>query len=122
MPRRSSSRAIRAKVLVPIYDVWLHIVVDEDIKKARAEYNDTFGAKDEGNYRALCCDDDEGSFGVFFPPESLTRGIIAHEVEHLKNGILAYVGSTFDAKNDEHAAYLAGYLAELVYEHAMGEK
>jgi hypothetical protein len=121
MPRRPSlpkCKPIRLHFEIPIYEVSLWLVVDEDAIARRVGMTDTFGNYAEGPFKALCSWRDD-VFGLFFYPVHLTHNTIGHETWHLTQRIMKYVGMEPDPDNDEAAAYLHGYLNALVYKHAM---
>lgn len=52
----------------------------------------------------------------------MTMSIVTHESIHCANGILAYIGSGVNTRDDEHQAYLAGWVAECCEKVKLGRK
>lgn len=115
------SAPVRQRISIPIYEVFVWIVVDEDALARRIEFNEEFGEYTDGPFKGLCSSEGD-VFGLFFYPGDLTRNTIAHETFHLTHRILQYIGAEFDPDNHETFSWLCGYLTERVYEVAMGEK
>jgi hypothetical protein len=121
MPRRPSlpkCKPIRLHFEIPIYEVSVWLVVDEDAYMRRVDMADTFGEYNLGAFAGLCAWKDN-QFGLFFYPNGLTHNTISHEVTHLALRIMKWIGFDIDPENHEPLAYLQGYLTALVYEHAM---
>lgn len=91
---------------IPIYCSKLTIILDTDLSYAEKKYKKKslkdFGAvtfKDKSKYR---------NYVVAF--EYSSGSIIAHEIVHIINYIYIDCGIKLDRKNDEHQAYLTGWL------------
>jgi hypothetical protein len=106
---------IQRKLVVPIYEAAVHLVVADDIKAERAKFNEQFGEVDGCNWDGLCSWDENGTFGIFLPSTNADNcSVIAHEVFHLTHRILEWTNSNFDAEHHEQGALLHGYLMEWV--------
>jgi len=102
------------KFHVPIWDVYLHVVVDRDPLAARVKLNRIFGdwAPDD-RFEALASWNGH-HFGVFFAPKP-PMAIVAHEVFHVTHRILERADANFDKDHHEPASYLHGWLMDLVW-------
>lgn len=64
--------------------------------------------------------DEEPLALIYYPVFKQTSPIhmetITHEIHHAVNGLLRYIHAKPDIENDEHTAYLHGWLASLFYE------
>jgi len=111
-------RPIKVKVEVPIYDTELWIIIDEEASRRRDEMRNLFGEQTLlGGWAALCSYDERtGTVALFFYPDRMKRGMIAHEVFHATANILRYAGVRFEPNNHEAHAYLCGWITEQVYE------
>lgn len=96
---------------IPIYRAKLTMIFDEDLsfveKKYKTKSLKAFGAvtiKDESKYR---------NYVVAF--EYSDGSIIAHEIVHIINYIYSDCGIELDRFNDEHQAYLTGWLFDEIY-------
>jgi len=93
-------------IKIPIYCGKLTIVIDKDLSWVENRFKTpslkNYGAvtlKDESKYR---------HYVVAF--EYSTGSIIAHEIVHIINYIYLDCGIHLDRDNDEHQAYLTGWL------------
>lgn len=103
---------------VPIYDVSVWIVVDNQIYDRCREMDDLFGTVEEGpamentwRGQCACCGAD---FGLFFHRQYLDLEVIAHEVFHLTHHIMDYCSVKLDIESQEAGAFLNGYLMGIV--------
>lgn len=108
---------MKVKIKVPIYDVILWIIISKDPIVERKKMEDLFGPSTLGDFEGLCSYSSSlPNFALFFRADSLFYDNISHEVFHLTHRILDFIGSKFDVENQECAAYLNGYLMNLVME------
>ena len=101
---------IKHKLIVPIYEAEVWVIVSDNIAKERENFNDLFGPFDGERFDAICTYSGGQTFALFFTPRALTYRVIAHEVFHLTHRILDWVGANFDSKHHETAALLHDYL------------
>jgi len=102
---------LKSKLTVPIYnvDVWLVVATNPvTVYQRSRRFSD---AKDAGEFRSLCAWNDKGDFGLFFPRDLNTEDI-GHEIKHLADQIMRYIGNP---TGSEASAYLTGYLTEWVH-------
>lgn len=109
----------RRKFHVPIWDVYLHVVVARDPVQARVKMNRIFGEWDDKDdfYGLLCWKGRQ--FGLFLETKPSLE-LVAHEVFHATHRILERAEANFDAAHHEQAAYLHGWLMERVWRIARG--
>lgn len=94
-------------ILIPIYKVWLKIVVTDDIKEWIENPGDHVNAK-MYEYEDLGC-------AEIVISKDTSPGDIAHECGHVKNMIFRRMRHIPDLENDEPEQYLLGYLVDEVY-------
>jgi hypothetical protein len=101
---------------IPIYEVWVEVVVTHDVAVAQ-KYPQRVKRLGEFNTDKACgqvlhngCE-----FCLMVDRKCMSRNLIAHEVFHLTTRILERAGVLIDPDNHEAAAYLCGYLTDLVY-------
>lgn len=107
------------KFYIPIYDVWLHLVVSRKVEAERKKLDHIFDPMPATGYEGwtgLHCYAGQ-HFGIFIDQNHICVNIIAHEVFHLTHRILDYIHANFDSEHHETAAVLHGYLMELVMKH-----
>lgn len=111
---------------VPIYNVWIDLIVCDSIPEERAKYNDVFRPVDVGSgVTAHFSVSDTGSIAaIFLKRKNLSHDNIAHEVFHATFRVLADKGENISIKHDEPAAYLCGFLTHSIYKilNRIGEK
>lgn len=107
------TRRLKKKIVVPIYDADVWIVVDKDLKAARKKFEHLFGPTD-GEVDGLCCRSGQGVFGLFFKPSTCTREVMSHEIFHLTHRILEWASIKWKPSHHETGALLCGYLTERV--------
>lgn len=97
---------IKKKIKIPIYGGELTVILDKDLSYIEKRYKtkslNDFGAvtlKDESKYK---------SYVVAF--EYSSGSIITHEIVHIINYLYIDCGIQLDRINDEHTAYLTGWL------------
>lgn len=104
-------------------DVWLDIVISDDIKKLNKEFKghekDWYATVFKHNFRLNKGDKwKKRSVVVVLNPNNLfgiiDDKIIVHETIHLKNKIFQIHGVKNDVSNDEHEAYFTEYLYKTV--------
>ena len=93
--------------------MWIVIANADDLTKERDKMNKVFGDSELDDYDGLVSWN-EYTFGIFLTCDA-THRTIAHEVFHLTHRILDYRHADYDVEYDEPAAYLCGYLTDLVY-------
>ncbi len=107
-------RMIEKEFVVPIYDVHLLVCACDDPLKRRKVYDPVFGEYEGSSFSGLCDGSGRGHFAIFIKASALDQNTVAHEVFHLTHRIMEYCGCNFDEDHHEQAAYLNGYLMELV--------
>ena len=98
---------------VPIYEVDVRIIVSNDIEEEQARLGCEPVERGTVSAAAVELGEPHG-YALLFDLDMLCLHLVAHEVFHLTNMILNYVGSINDPKNDEHAAYLNAWLTNSV--------
>ena len=88
------------------------VCVSDDPVAERKQLSDKLGAYHGPDKFHGCAVEHKGKFGLFIDRKSLTNEVIAHEVYHLTQMIMKYLGAQID---NEPAAYLAGWLTQEVY-------
>jgi hypothetical protein len=110
-----SAHTIKRKIIVPIFDAEVMLVLTNDITGERRKMEHIFGpAPDDHDYDALTSYSGGHRFGLFINRKTISTKIIAHEVFHLTHRILDWVGANFDDKHHEQGALLCGYLMDWV--------
>jgi hypothetical protein len=95
---------------IPIYQCKLTIILDKDLSYVEKKYK----TKSLSNYGAITMRV-PNKFSEYIIAFEYTQGtIIAHEIVHLKNYIYQDKGIELDRYNDEHEAYLIGYLFDII--------
>lgn len=100
---------LKTNFTVPIYKAPVWVFVAHDVVKARRRQNKRFGTDPtlvKGDRAAFYYNN--GHFGLFFPAD-LNSDDIAHEVRHLADEIMDWIGHK-GCKCKEPATYLNGYL------------
>jgi hypothetical protein len=99
---------------VPIYDCKLTIILDDDFSYIQKKYKIK---KDLSNYGAVTLDKEAGfrNYVVSFT-DKYHLSNIAHEIVHIKNAIYLDCAMKLDSENDEHEAYLTGWLFNQIYQ------
>ena len=99
---------------VPIYRCKLSIHLCDRIDVCYAKvHKEPIDNKMEG-YEGLSSSD-EGKFYLYFRPKMVSHWVIAHEVTHVTNDIMRYVGHGLVGDMDEPHAYLSGYITDRIY-------
>ncbi|MCK9463220.1 MAG: hypothetical protein M0R80_26665 [Proteobacteria bacterium] len=110
------------KFKIPMYNATVHIVVANDIVKARKKYAKLLEPCKIEHYSALFSSNGN-LFALFFSPKRLTHELIGHEICHLVMGILDWNNiKTMTTRDDEHTAILTGHVAKKVYKLLKGYK
>lgn len=107
-------RPFKKREYVPIFGVWLWIVIADDVAGERQRLVSVFGECPDKPYFALCTYSGDGVFGIFLPRRELDEETIAHETFHATHRILEWTGCNFDEKHHEQGAMLCGFLSALV--------
>lgn len=95
---------------IPIYQCKLTIILDKDLSYVEKKY----GTKSLSDYGAVTMRVPD-KFSEYIMAFEYNEGtIIAHEIVHLKNYICQDKCIELDKFNDEHEAYLTGWLFKQV--------
>ena len=95
---------------IPIYQCKLTIILDKDLSYLEKKY----GTKSLSDYGAVTMRVPD-KFSEYIMAFEYNEGtIIAHEIVHLKNYIYQDCSMELDRFNDEHEAYLTGWLFKQV--------
>lgn len=94
----------KKKIIIPIYDCPLTIIVVDDLTSLNSKFN----TKIDDNYDAVFFTHKDKAH-VAFRPDS-PDDLIVHETVHVVNHIFDYYGVELDVNNDEHQAYLTQYI------------
>lgn len=100
---------IKKKLLIPIYEQYLFIIIAEDFKPLEEPYS----LKPTDGYLGLTFDHKKDIY-VAIKPDS-HPSTIAHESVHVANYLYDIVGAEVDIRNDEPYAYLIGWIVEQIY-------
>lgn len=92
---------IKRKFYVPIYDHYIHVMVEDEIEECSAYVS--FFEENKVLY-------------VVFDKNKITPSLIVHETVHLVNRLFIFKGVELDAKNDETQAYLTEYVFDKLTE------
>lgn len=101
-------------MVVPIYNREVRVFVVRDIRTAYERIAPQFALSTGANDK---CDaggfltDGEGLFGTVIQYSELDESVISHEMDHIADELLAYIG--YKGKG-EPKAYLVGYLNEWI--------
>lgn len=91
---------------IPIYECKLTMILDKDLSYVEKKYS----TKSLSDYGAITMRV-PNKFSEYVVAFEYSEGtIIAHEVVHLVNYIYQDKGIELDRYNDEHSAYLTGWL------------
>jgi len=102
---------------LPIFPVDIYLIVTEDIVSERIKMRDTFGplSSDAQSTAYSLCAFDNGNIGLFIN-FGTDHGVIAHEIYHLTNRVMEYIGCQHSHKYSEEAyAYLLQWITNWVY-------
>lgn len=103
-------RDIRATITVPIFNVVVKLaIVDDALKEMERLWSFTGGQELEEHAMAAVFQNGY-RFAMVCKREHCADDIIAHELYHLTNGILAMHAIKISADNDEVGALLSQYL------------
>jgi hypothetical protein len=99
---------------IPIYrcKLFVHLCDRIDVCYAKV-HKEPIDSKLEG-YEGLSSNDD-GRFHLYFRPKMVSHWVVGHEVMHVTNDIMKYVGHKVVKDMDEPHAYLCGYITDRVY-------
>lgn len=106
---------------IPIYNVWIQVVLVDDIWDYYQATN-TLGLKEEiDNYRAVTINsfnnpNKQHGYYMVFRTEDYSVGNIAHESLHIVANILDRIDTPLNKSTEEIYAYLLGYLVEQISE------
>ena len=103
---------------IPIYFGFLRIVIAKDFEKALSRIGTKFPDLKPNSYDGFAFPDKTkkgyNRYTVFLKPKS-TPSVIAHEVVHLVNALYIDSGMQLDRHNDEHQAYISGWLTRQIF-------
>lgn len=91
---------------IPIYQATVTIILDKDLSYVEKKYK----TASLSNYGAVTMRDDNHFKKYVLAFEYSDGSIIAHEIVHLINYLYLDCGIELDRVNDEHTAYLTGWL------------
>jgi hypothetical protein len=126
-PNVKNKVQLKSRFTVPIFGARILLVVADD---AVTEFNRHLryldaDREEKDGFRALTTEAYLGRIGVFFHTAKINHNDIAHELDHARDHILAWIGATpprpkrIGKKTKEAlaepAAYIRGYLAERFY-------
>lgn len=116
----------RGSFKVPIYNVWIDVVVCKSIAEERAKYDGLFGPRrvNPGVTAHFSCTQTGSIAAIFLKRSCLKHELIAHEVFHAVLRIMIDKGEKVTVKHDEPAAYLCGFITDCIYKRLakMGER
>jgi len=107
------AKAYIRRISVPIYNVDVFVIVSENAAALRSSkrWVALFGEAPEGEWNALCSSGGpNGEIALFFKPEHLLSGLVAHEVFHATHRIMEWKGEPFDETKHEQGASLHEFL------------
>ncbi len=111
-----AKKFVKKKIKIPIYDANLWVVVHDDLEKGIAMLPrclDIDATEDDKDVQAICYSDFP-HYGIAFDYNSLSPGIIHHEVAHVVRDIMHAIGFTIDPQNDEPVSYFEQWLNDKV--------
>ena len=113
---RSKNLIVHAKHRLPIYGYQIHLYVSHDAVKTFNRVCHLWDCEPEtgkgAGFRAMCINDGEGCFAIFFNKGDVIESSISHEVKHCTDDIMDYIGAGHCKKcSQEPQAYLTGYLS-----------
>lgn len=91
---------------IPIYLGKVTVYVDKDLSYVEKKYK----TKSLSGYGAITMKDESKYRNYVLAFEYIDNSIISHEIVHLINYIYMDCGIELDRLNDEHQAYLSGWL------------
>jgi hypothetical protein len=99
------------RMKVPLYPIMIRIVIYDESSEVHDKYDIA-----DGNEKGFFDVSGESGTKDFVIGIKSEYGVstIAHECEHAKNRIFAFVNYSCDRQNDEPDAYLMGWLAKTV--------
>ena len=97
---------IKGSFKIPIYQASVTVIFDKDLSYVENKYK-TVSLK---NYGAVTMRNDNHFKKYILAFEYKSGSIIAHEIVHLINYLYLDSGIEQDRVNDEHTAYLSGWL------------
>lgn len=100
------------RIRLPIYGGSFVVVLDNDLSYVERKYG-TMSLSFYGAVTMRVPDGYKEYLVAFTDKEHLSN--IVHEIVHLKNYIYEDAGVVLDLVNDEHEAYLSGWLFDEIY-------
>ena len=107
---------LKKHVDIPIYPVRLYLIVSNDIVAERVKMSDVFGPISVGcqRYVDTLCSYLGNNVGLFFTPNTIP-GVVAHEIYHITNRIMEFIGCRHSHEYSEEAyAYLLTWITNWV--------
>ncbi len=102
---------------IPIFDLVLYLIVDEDMPSAYARLPKTFTIPPDSIDSAITCSDGTGKFAILFK-EECSDGFVSHEVRHAVDFMMQYLGAK-PRWEGETMALLSHYISDWVYSKLM---
>ena len=106
---------MRKVLRIPIYDIEVTLVVEQDFEAAAEEAGYHY---DVGDANGLCLHypDAPSQFCLIFREGCTSPGGIAHEAYHLTTKIMKHAGVHYSDENQEPHAYLIGFIVDLIHQ------
>ena len=99
------------KIIIPIFDRVLRVIVTDDVKTAIKEIDEH--TPENEVVEATVIEDDDGDINLIIKPDA-DINTICHEAFHITSGILEDAGLTLTESSEEAYAYLVGWVAEKI--------
>jgi hypothetical protein len=107
----------KKEIWLPIYNGKLVIIGGNDYRNIAKKYAvDMTSNNFEAVSYAILDKDGSYNFVVFFTMQTIDIDIIAHEASHLVNKIFKTHSVKYSKDNDEHFAYLLGWITKKCYD------
>lgn len=97
---------IKSTFQIPIYQATVTVILDKDLSYVEKKYK----TAPLSNYGAVTMRNEAKFKDYVLAFEYSDGSIIAHEIVHLINYLYLDCGIELDIINDEHTAYLSGWL------------
>lgn len=110
-------RVHKKEIWLPIYNGKLVIIAGNDYRNIAKKYAvDMTSNNFEAISYAMLAKDGSYNFVVFFTIQTIDIDIIAHEASHLVNKVFKSHSVKYSKDNDEHFAYLLGWITKKCYD------
>ena len=106
---------MRARIRIPIYEYWVHLLVEEKISSLIHKWCPDDHNGEEDTCKAITILKEQNIF-VFIRKEHLDYNTIAHEIDHVVTLLMRDIGMKETGDNEEAYAYLTGWLHGWTYE------